>query len=69
MKEKDKVIGVLMPEKRFYSVSRAVMTEAAIDGGFTAIYMLHWVRKSLKIRGLCVCIINHLFVGSGLVAY
>ncbi len=35
MKEKDKVIGVLMPEKRFYSVSRAVMTEAAIDGGFT----------------------------------
>lgn len=35
VKEKDKVIGVLMPEKRFYSVSRAVMTEAAIDGGFT----------------------------------
>ncbi|MGX4744419.1 heme lyase CcmF/NrfE family subunit [Providencia rettgeri] len=34
VKEKDKVIGVLMPEKRFYSVSRAVMTEAAIDGGF-----------------------------------
>ncbi|THB27642.1 heme lyase CcmF/NrfE family subunit [Providencia sp. MGF014] len=35
VKEKDKVIGVLMPGKRFYSVSRAVMTEAAIDGGFT----------------------------------
>ncbi|HGY1115755.1 TPA: heme lyase CcmF/NrfE family subunit [Providencia rettgeri] len=35
VKEKDKVIGILMPEKRFYSVSRAVMTEAAIDGGFT----------------------------------
>ncbi|BBV03496.1 heme lyase CcmF/NrfE family subunit [Providencia rettgeri] len=35
VKEKDKVIGALMPEKRFYSVSRAVMTEAAIDGGFT----------------------------------
>lgn len=35
VKEKDKVIGILMPEKRFYRVSRAVMTEAAIDGGFT----------------------------------
>lgn len=33
--KKDKVVGILMPEKRFYSVSRAVMTEAAIDGGFT----------------------------------
>ncbi|WP_369310361.1 heme lyase CcmF/NrfE family subunit [Providencia rettgeri] len=32
---KDKVVSILMPEKRFYSVSRAVMTEAAIDGGFT----------------------------------
>lgn len=31
----DKVVSILMPEKRFYSVSRAVMTEAAIDGGFT----------------------------------
>lgn len=35
VKEKDKVIGILMPEKRFYRVSRAVMTEAAIDGSFT----------------------------------
>ncbi|MGB5116654.1 MAG: heme lyase CcmF/NrfE family subunit [Providencia rettgeri] len=33
--EKDKVVSILMPEKRFYNVSRAVMTEAAIDGGFT----------------------------------
>ncbi|MEQ5112327.1 heme lyase CcmF/NrfE family subunit [Providencia vermicola] len=31
----DKVVSILMPEKRFYSVSRAVMTEAAIDGGIT----------------------------------
>nr|WP_282557245.1 MULTISPECIES: heme lyase CcmF/NrfE family subunit [Providencia] len=35
VKEKDKVIAILMPEKRFYKTSRAVMTEAAIDGGFT----------------------------------
>ncbi|MDK3008538.1 heme lyase CcmF/NrfE family subunit [Providencia rettgeri] len=33
--EKGKVVSILMPEKRFYNVSRAVMTEAAIDGGFT----------------------------------
>ncbi|GAB1440423.1 cytochrome c-type biogenesis heme lyase CcmF [Providencia sp.] len=33
--KKDKVVSILMPEKRFYNVSRAVMTEAAIDGGFT----------------------------------
>ncbi|WP_275076333.1 heme lyase CcmF/NrfE family subunit [Providencia rettgeri] len=33
--QNDKVVSILMPEKRFYSVSRAVMTEAAIDGGIT----------------------------------
>ncbi|EJD6370063.1 heme lyase CcmF/NrfE family subunit [Providencia huaxiensis] len=33
--EKGKVVSILMPEKRFYNVSRAVMTEAAIDGGIT----------------------------------
>ncbi|SPY72693.1 Cytochrome c-type biogenesis protein CcmF [Providencia alcalifaciens] len=35
VKENDKVLTTLHPEKRFYSTSRAVMTEAAIDGGFT----------------------------------
>ncbi|HGF6561186.1 TPA: heme lyase CcmF/NrfE family subunit [Providencia alcalifaciens] len=35
VKENDKVLTTLHPEKRFYSTSRAVMTEAAIDGGIT----------------------------------
>lgn len=35
VKENDKVLTTLLPEKRFYKTSRAVMTEAAIDGGFT----------------------------------
>ncbi|EKT55995.1 heme lyase CcmF/NrfE family subunit [Providencia sneebia] len=33
--ENGKLITHLQPEKRFYTTSRAVMTEAAIDGGFT----------------------------------
>ncbi|UBX49429.1 heme lyase CcmF/NrfE family subunit [Providencia alcalifaciens] len=35
VKENDKVLTTLHPEKRFYSTSRSVMTEAAIDGGIT----------------------------------
>lgn len=35
VKENDKTLTTLLPEKRFYKTSRAVMTEAAIDGGFT----------------------------------
>ncbi|WP_272661184.1 heme lyase CcmF/NrfE family subunit [Providencia sp. PROV089] len=35
VKENGKLLTKLQPEKRFYNTSRAVMTEAAIDGGFT----------------------------------
>ena len=35
VKENGKILTTLLPEKRFYNTSRSVMTEAAIDGGFT----------------------------------
>lgn len=68
VKENDKVLTTLHPEKRFYSTSRAVMTEAAIDGGFTRDLYAALGKRFLRMCGHYACTINHLFVGFGLVA-
>ena len=59
----------LFAEKRFYTVSRMSMTEAAIAGGLTQTFMWHLAKNLKTILGRYAYITNHLFAGFGLAAY
>lgn len=58
--------ATLNAEKRFYTVSRMGMTEAAIDWGFTRDLYAALGEKLEDNSWQCVCIINRSFAGFGL---
>nr|WP_315981227.1 cytochrome c-type biogenesis CcmF C-terminal domain-containing protein [Aliamphritea spongicola] len=54
-----------MPEKRLYNARGNVMTEAAIDPGFTRDLYVALGEPSKVVPGLCVCNISLLSAGCG----